>query len=98
MNINGVKSNFIYLSDKYFLQKIKKPNYYDLVFANILFNPLYCFAPSFGAIIKRNNYLIISGFLKEQIQFIINRYHKFGFKVKKIFLLNEWGALLLKKI
>ena len=81
---NNLKSNKIYLTNAYCYSKYKKNDLYDLVLVNILFSPLYNLALTFKYILKSGSIIILSGLLKSQAPYIINRYRKFGFKQKKI--------------
>ena len=57
--------------------------------------PLFKLAPVFKQIIKPNSFLIISGLLKQQIPYIINRYNNFGFKVEKKIISEDWGSVIM---
>ena len=94
---NNVSLNRVYLTNSYHSNKYTKKQFYDLIFANILFGPLKKLAPLFSLIIKPNSFLILSGLLKEQIPYTINHYKKFGFQKKKIFYLNGWGSIIMKR-
>ncbi len=97
LKLNNILSNQVYLTNSYHSNKYIKKQFYDLIFANILFNPLKKLAPLFNLIIKPNSFLILSGLLNEQIPYIINFYNKYGFKEKKIFYLNGWGSIIMKR-
>ncbi len=97
LKLNNILSYRVYLTNSYHSNKYKKKQFYDLIFANILFGTLKKLAPIFSLIIKPNSFLILSGLLNIQIPYIINRYNKYGFKVKKIFYLNGWGSILMKR-
>ena len=49
----------------------------------------------FKKIIKPNSFLILSGLLKEQIPYIINRYNNLGFKEEKKIILEDWGSVIM---
>ncbi len=97
LKLNNILLNEVYLTGSYHSNKYKKKKFYDLIFANILFSPLKKLAPLFKLVIKPNSFLILSGLLNEQIPYIINFYNKYGFKEKKIFYLNGWGAIIMKR-
>ena len=82
--------NKVYLTNSYHSNKYTKKQFYDLIFANILFCPLKKLAPLFSLIIKPNSFLILSGLLNEQIPYIINQYNNFGFHEKKIFYVDAF--------
>ena len=95
LKLNNIVLNKVYLTNSFHSNKYTKKQFYDLVFANILFGPLKKLAPLYSYIIKPNSFLILSGLLNEQIPYIINWYNKHGFKEKKIFSLNGWGSIIL---
>ena len=97
LKLNNIVLNRVYLSNSYNSNKYTKKQFYDLIFANILYSPLKKLAPLFSLIIKPNSFLILSGVLNKQVPYIINWYNKYGFKEKKIFYLNGWGAIIMKR-
>lgn len=95
IELNHIKVNGVYLTNSFFEKKYIKNNYYNLIFANILFMPLFKLAPVFKKIIKPNSFLILSGLLKQQIPYIINRYNNFGFIEEKKIISEEWGSVIM---
>ena len=95
LKLNNIKLNDVYLTNSFDNIKYNRNKNYDLIFANILFTPLYKLTPVFKKIIKPNSFLILSGLLKEQIPYIINRYNNFGFKVEKKIILEDWGSVIM---
>ena len=95
IKLNHIKVNGVYLTNSFFETKYIKNNYYDLIFANILFMPLFKLAPVFKKIIKPNSFLILSGLLKQQIPYIINRYNNFGFIEEKKIISEDWGSVIM---
>ena len=95
IKLNHIKVNGVYLTNSLFETKYIKNNYYNLIFANILFMPLFKLAPVFKKIIKPNSFLILSGLLKQQIPYIINRYNNFGFIEEKKIISEEWGSVIM---
>ena len=95
IKLNHIKVNGVYLTNSLFETKYIKNNYYDLIYANILFLPLFKLAPVFKQIIKPNSFLILSGLLKQQIPYIINRYNNFGFIEEKKIISEEWGSVIM---
>ena len=93
---NNIKSNKIYLTNAYYFSKYKKNNLYDLALVNILFSPLYNLAPTFKYILKSHSIIILSGLLKAQAPYIMNRYRKFGFKQKKLITMDDWVTIIMK--
>ena len=97
IKLNNILSYQLYITNKYSFFKYIKKNNYELVFANILFLPLYNLAPLFKRVIKTNCYLILSGLLVYKIPRIIRRYNNFGFIKKKIILSSGWGAIIMRR-
>ena len=92
---NNIKSNKIYLTNSYYFSKYRKNNLYNLALVNILFSPLYNLAPTFQYILKPNSIIILSGLLKAQAPYIINRYCKFGFKQEKLITMDDWATIIM---
>ena len=95
IKLNHIKVNGVYLTNSFFETKYIQNNYYDLIYANILFMPLFKLAPVFKQIIKPNSFLILSGLLKQQIPYIINRYNNFGFIEEKKIISEDWGSVIM---
>ncbi|MDA9564411.1 50S ribosomal protein L11 methyltransferase [Alphaproteobacteria bacterium] len=95
IKLNHIKVNGVYLTNSFFNIKYIENNYYDLIYANILFMPLFKLAPVFKQILKPNSFLILSGLLKQQIPYIINRYNNFGFIEEKKIISEDWGSVIM---
>ncbi len=76
----------------------KKKQFYDLVLANILFDPLKSLIKEFSYILKNKSYLIISGILIQSKLSIINKYRYFNFYPYKEYNDNNWITIIFKKI
>lgn len=85
------------LSDGYTNQIIKQNAPYDLIFANILANPLKEMCQSAYHSLKQNGCYLISGFIDNQEQDIIKHHQEAGFKLLKTYKLDNWRAALLQK-
>jgi len=70
---------------------------FDLVFANILANPLISMAKDIQKNIKSQGIVILSGFLSSQVSTVIKAYRKADFKLLKLYQKDEWCAALLQK-
>ena len=70
---------------------------FDLVFANLLKQPLIALAPSMGANISPEGYAILSGILREQIEEVIACYQKTGLNLLRRDDVAEWSTLTLTK-
>ncbi|MGX6960115.1 MAG: 50S ribosomal protein L11 methyltransferase [Rickettsia endosymbiont of Pentastiridius leporinus] len=71
---------------------------FDLVISNILALPLIELSSQIKALINKNGYLILSGFLDCQMEEVKNAYEKIGFKLKKTIYKNSWVILMLEFI
>lgn len=95
---NNVETNITsLLSDGYTNQQIKKEAPYDLIFANILANPLKAMSKDAYYSLKDGGCYLISGFIDNQEQDIIKHHQECGFKLLKIYRNENWRAALLQK-
>lgn len=95
---NNVEQNIkSVLSDGYTNKEIKNNAPYDLIFANILFNPLKAMAPDAYQSLHKDGCYLISGFIDNQEQEIIKHHQNIGFKLVKTYQMENWRAALLKK-
>ncbi len=85
------------LSDGYNNLLIKQTAPYDIIFANILANPLKQMAKDAYNCLSKNGYYLISGFIDNQEQDIINHHTTLGFKLIKTYQIENWRAALLQK-
>lgn len=68
---------------------------YDLVFANILKQPLIDLAPDMARHIASGGRAILSGILETQVDDVIAAYGANGFAVEQRDILGEWAVLVL---
>lgn len=95
---NNVEKNIIsLLSDGYQNKEIIKNAPYDLIFANILANPLKAMSKDAYANLKEKGCYLISGFIDNQQTEIIKHHIDQGFKLIKTYQLENWRAALLQK-
>lgn len=95
---NNVETNITsLLSDGYTNQQIKNEAPYDLIFANILANPLKAMSKDAYYSLKDGGCYLISGFIDNQEQDIIKHHQECGFKLLKIYRNENWRAALLQK-
>ena len=97
LRLNNIISREILLSKLNKMKNFNKKKYYDLIFANILFDSLASLAPRFKFISKPNSFIILSGLLRNQITNIVNRYKMFGFNLKKKIIINGWGTVIMRR-
>ncbi len=84
-------------SDGYSSEIVKKNAPYDVIFANILARPLIAMAEDMAKSLKKGGYAVISGFIDEQVEWVVGEHEKHGLKLKKIYELDNWRAALLEK-
>lgn len=85
------------LSDGYNNPKIKATAPYDIIFANILANPLKEMSQSAYQNLSAGGCYLISGFIDNQENDIIEHHKQVGFKVIKTYQMENWRAALLQK-
>lgn len=95
---NDVEKNITaILSDGYTNPIILKKAPYDIIFANILANPLKMMSKSAYDALKDKGCYLISGFIDNQEQEIIKHHQQLGFKLLKTYQMENWRAALLQK-
>ena len=85
-------------SNGYSSEIVKKNAPYDVIFANILARPLIAMASDMAKSLKKGGYAVISGFIDDQVDWVVGEHEKFGLKCRKIYELDNWRAALLEKI
>ena len=85
------------LSDGYNNPKIKDHSPFDIIFANILLNPLKQMTKDAYNNLLKNGYYLISGFISTQLEEIITHHTSYGFTPIKIYENENWRAVLLQK-
>ena len=95
LKLNKIKSNKVYLTNDNFFKEYINYKKYDLIIANILYSPLYKLAPVLRYILKTKSRIILSGLLKHQIPYMINRFNNFGFREEKKFFIDDWGSIIM---
>lgn len=95
---NNVEKNITaVLSDGYQNPLISANAPYDVIFANILANPLKQMCQSAFCSLAPKGFYLISGFIETQQQNIIETHLSTGFKLIKTYKLENWRAALLQK-
>lgn len=95
-NING-QITAAY-SDGYQSEIVQKNAPYDVIFANILARPLIAMAPDMAKSLRIGGYAVISGFIDEQVEWVVGEHEAHGLKVVKIYEKDRWRAALLQRI
>lgn len=70
---------------------------FDLIFANILFRPLFELAPLLARRVRARGYLILSGITEAQGAPLQARYISRGFALKRRVVIDGWTTLLMAK-
>jgi ribosomal protein L11 methyltransferase len=96
--INGLADKIeIFQADGPFHERIKANAPYDLIIANILFDPLVKMSSGFAEIISDNGKLILSGFLDTQVDRLVAKFAELGFKEQDRYESEHWVAVCLAK-
>ncbi|MBR6355707.1 MAG: 50S ribosomal protein L11 methyltransferase [Alphaproteobacteria bacterium] len=85
-------------SDGYNSEIVRQNAPYDVVFANILARPLIAMAPDMAKSLRIGGYAVISGFIDEQVEWVVGEHEKYGLALQKIYAKDGWRAALLKRI
>lgn len=95
---NNVENTLrVVLSDGYGNPEISQKAPYDLVFANILANPLKEMCSDAFRCLRTGGYYLISGFIDNQEKDITEHHLKTGFRMLKTYKMDNWRAILLQK-
>ena len=70
---------------------------FDLVFANILKNPLVALAPDMATHVTPGGYIVLSGILVEQAESVLAAYEAQGFSPHARRDLGEWTTLIMTR-
>ncbi len=70
---------------------------YDLIVSNILASPLISMKEDFYKMLRSKGKLIISGFIKKQLDEVLNSYISTGFQVNNIISIEEWQIACFTK-
>ncbi len=70
---------------------------YDLILANILARPLIAMAADLNKLLAPNGYVVLSGFVDNQQEWISSEFQQHGLTPIQTFELDNWRAILLKK-
>lgn len=85
------------LSNGYENPIIKEHAPFDIIFANILLNPLKSMTLDAYNSLKEGGYYLISGFIDNQLEDILKHHIYFGFNHIKTYKQDNWHAVLLQK-
>lgn len=85
------------ISDGFINPLIKQKAPYDLILANILARPLIEMSVSISNHLKTKGYVILSGFVEDQENWVIQSFEKTGIKLIKLYKQDNWRAALMQK-
>ena len=85
-------------SDGYHSDVVRQNAPYDVILANILARPLIAMAADMAQNLRIGGYAVISGFIEDQVDWVINAHEKQGLALQKIYEKDGWRAALLKRI
>ncbi|MBP1531881.1 MAG: 50S ribosomal protein L11 methyltransferase [Alphaproteobacteria bacterium] len=96
---NDVTSNITAAySDGYTSDIVRNSAPYDVILANILARPLIAMAHDMSLSLKVGGYAVISGFIDEQVDWVLNAHEQCSLKLVKLYKIDNWCAALLKRI
>lgn len=95
---NNLQNQFnIEVSNGYDSDLVKQNAPYDLIFANILARPLIEMASDLYKSLKKGGFCILSGFVEDQVDWVLDEHQKQGLKLIKLLELDNWRAAIMEK-
>lgn len=95
---NNLQNQFnVEVSNGYDSDLIRNNAPYDLIFSNILARPLIEMAPDLYKSLNKGGYCILSGFVDNQVDWVLSEHQKQGLKLVKLFELDNWRAAVMEK-
>lgn len=85
------------VSNGYQADIVKEQAPYDLILANILARPLIEMAPDLAHNLKSGGYCVLSGFVDEQVDWVLSSHQQHGLKLIKLYEIDNWRAALMEK-
>ncbi len=94
---NLEKSVIAVAGDGYKSETVQNNAPYDLIIANILARPLIEMSADLSAHLKPGGFCILSGFIDEQVDWVINAHQKHGLNLVTLYELDNWRAAVMEK-
>lgn len=85
------------VSDGYASALVRERAPYDIIMANILARPLIEMAPDLYQALKPGGYCILSGFVNDQEDWVVDAHRQQGLQLCKIYEMDNWRAALMEK-
>lgn len=85
------------VSDGYTSALVRERAPYDIIMANILARPLIEMAPDLYQALKPGGYCILSGFVNDQEDWVVDAHRQQGLQLCKIYEMDNWRAALMEK-
>lgn len=96
---NGVEKQIMAVySDGYQSAGVRNNAPYDIILANILARPLIAMAENMSKHLQTGGYAVISGFIEDQVDWVVEAHEKYGLHLEKVYEVDNWRAALLKKV
>ncbi|GEP10688.1 Ribosomal protein L11 methyltransferase [Methylobacterium gnaphalii] len=70
---------------------------FDVVFANILANPLKKLAPTLASVVADDGILILSGLIERDVPGVLSTYRHRGFHLARMGVIEGWATLVLRR-
>jgi ribosomal protein L11 methyltransferase len=94
---NGVRSRIFVVKAEGLAHPALRRAKADILFANILLNPLIQLAPAFARALRPGGWCVLSGILQPQARQVESRFRAHGFRLDSRILIGGWATLLLRR-
>lgn len=85
------------LSDGYSSNYVTNNTPYDIIMSNILARPLIDMSKDLYQNLNKGGYCILSGFIDNQLDWVVSAHKELGLKLKKIFEIDNWRTVIMEK-
>ena len=98
IQLNDVEAILTSQSNGYNSDLVAQHAPYQIITANILASPLIAMAEDAAKHLSKNGILILAGFLKDQLENVLNAHQEQGLVLIKEICIENWPALVMQKI